>query len=591
MKKEKNKGMQEKVTLEYFFSIQLRIIRELFEMQPWETIGIIFLSCMSVWTSFVELRFLEYVTNSVSIYLDGAVIDLIPFGVKFFGFLLVLFCLRFVTNSYEKIRARYESLLTATSEQKIIKKLSEISYEYYESNQFYEKINLAKQACGQYGNAVYGVTEISRILLMLIVYGAMLSRLNIGFVFIIFIGIIISSVVSAKVTDKQLDFWRIYVSPESRRNYYYRGILEKRVQHATVQTGRSFLYFSSKYKYYNDRERKNYLRLNFYSFSSEVVTSLLFIITFGITAVAVGRDVAIGKYEIGYFNMVIALVINLFSSIKSFSMFALNDNMYVRVLDAYYEVLLLDNKKKTLLHTDENTIELIDLSYHYPQAESYAINRVNATFHMGQKIALVGLNGSGKSTLVSVILGLLEGYGGFCKSDGTVATAIFQDFVQYQMSIKENIEMGCGGKELSEEDVWEIIREVGLFDAVRSKTDGIYTKLGQLEKGIELSMGQWQRLAVGRLLANREAKVWILDEPTAYLDPIAEVEMYQLIFRLAGDRLVFFISHRLGFAKMADQIVVIDNGYIVEEGTHKELLGKKDGIYAAMYEAQKEWYA
>ena len=114
--------------------------------------------------------------------------------------------------------------------------------------------------------------------------------------------------------------------------------------------------------------------------------------------------------------------------------------------------------------------------------------------------------------------------------------------------------------------------------------------LGQLEDGIELSKGQWQRLVIGRLLADEDAKIWILDEPTAYLDPIAEVEMYRQIWKLSGDRLVFFISHRLGFAQNADRIIVVENGQLAESGSHEQLT-KTGGLYATMFRAQQEWYA
>lgn len=136
------------------------------------------------------------------------------------------------------------------------------------------------------------------------------------------------------------------------------------------------------------------------------------------------------------------------------------------------------------------------------------------------------------------------------------------------------------------------MRKVELYDLIMSKPDGINTRLGQLENdGIELSKGQWQRLAIARLLANEKAQVWVLDEPTAYLDPISEIEMYNFIMKLAGDRLVFFISHRLGFAKKADTIIVLDNGAIIEAGTHSELMSKLEGKYMQMYNLQCEWYA
>ena len=168
-------------------------------------------------------------------------------------------------------------------------------------------------------------------------------------------------------------------------------------------------------------------------------------------------------------------------------------------------------------------------------------------------------------------------------------TAVMQDFIQHQLTIKENIEIGCGGAVKPDEFIWDIIRKVGLEEFVRSKPDGIYTMCGQLDQGIELSKGQWQRIAIGRLLANPAARIWILDEPTAYLDPLAEIEMYNLIYSLAGDRMVFFISHRLGFAKNADRIIVLKDGVAAEQGTHKSLM-EAGGIYAEMFSAQKEWY-
>lgn len=103
--------------------------------------------------------------------------------------------------------------------------------------------------------------------------------------------------------------------------------------------------------------------------------------------------------------------------------------------------------------------------------------------------------------------------------------------------------------------------------------------------------GSGKGFAIGRLLAKEDANVLILDEPTAYLDPLAEIEMYNFIFALAKDRLVFYISHRLGFAKNADRIIVINQGELAEDGTHRQLMNTPNGLYAQMFEAQKEWYA
>lgn len=595
--KQRKKPVDDKVTTNQLFKTHVQIIKELYQELPAETSMILLLSLNEVAISFLELKLLEFVTNSAADYLGGIQRDFMRFGLTVALLFLFLIVLRLISNLKTRLTERYQNKIVFLSEQKLIRKLSSISYEYYESNEFHEKINLAQQACGQYTQAVFGVTEICRITVMLVVYGFVLCKINLLFALVIMVLIIVSAIISTSVTDKQLDYWRTYVSPESRRGYYFGGVFGNRIQQASIQLGRSFSYFSDKYAFYNKRERKNYLKLNMLSFSSELTTSLLFLMTFATTALVIGRGVAEGTMNIGFFSMTIAMVINLFGTIKSFSLTMMNENWYVRVLNAYYEVLQFDETtSKILISTQDDTnisngniISIHNLKYIYPQSERCALNGVSANFHMGEKIALVGTNGSGKTTLISVVLGLLSKFDGEVNYSNAFATAVLQDFGQYQMSIKENIEIGCGGRIISDERTWEIIRAVGLEETVSKLPEGIYTKLGQLESGIELSKGQWQRLAIGRLLADSDANVWILDEPTAYLDPIAEVDMYKLIFALSGKRLVFFISHRLGFARMADRVVVVDNGKIVEDGNHKDLMNK-DGLYKSMYISQKEWY-
>ena len=187
-------------------------------------------------------------------------------------------------------------------------------------------------------------------------------------------------------------------------------------------------------------------------------------------------------------------------------------------------------------------------------------------------------------------MGLLNCNSGFCSNGVGSTVAIMQDFQSYQLTVKENIEIGQRGVPMNDDEVWELLKKVELFEYIKSLPDGIHTKIGQLEDGVELSKGQFQRLALARMLANQDAKVWILDEPTAFLDPISEIKMYEHILSLAGDRLVFFISHRLGFAKKADRIMVMGDGTVVEIGTHDELMEKENGVYRTMYDSQCAWY-
>lgn len=230
------------------------------------------------------------------------------------------------------------------------------------------------------------------------------------------------------------------------------------------------------------------------------------------------------------------------------------------------------------------------MQYAYPQAQDNAIKDIHLSFRKGEKVALVGLNGSGKTTLISLVLSLLSATSGEIVFRNANVSAVLQDFGQYSLSVKENIELGCGGKVIERDKIEQYLKAIDLYDAVSALPSVMDTVLGPLGSGIEFSRGQWQRLAICRLLANENANVWILDEPTAFQDPIAEIELYKHIQELSEDKLVFFISHRLGFARNADRIIVIDNGSVKEEGTHVELM-KTDSLYRKMYEMQKEWYS
>ncbi len=590
-KKLRKKQDNGKITIGFFFSVQLKIIKELYSMHKLMTVMIILLSLIGISEQIIELKFLEYATNNVYDYFTGSSSEFGEALLYITGFMGCIFLVKLTNCVYKLIVRRYESDVVFLSEKKLIKKLATIPYENYESKDFYEKVNLAKQASGQYSQAVYGITQTFGIIFMIITYAIMLSRINIFFLLIIFISIYVNIALAVRITEKQMQYWMKHVSPDERSCGYFRSIYSGRVNQQNIQTNRTYTYFSKKFGYYNEGVRKNYLKLNIYSFGTELFSSAMFLISYLITAMFVGKGVVEGNFEIGYYSMIVSLLANMFVTIKRFSLFMLNRNWYVKVLDAYYSILEMPDNLNTGVNEGNNAISMVNVRYKYSQTENYALKGVDCSFKKGEKIALVGENGTGKSTLVSIVLGLLNNFEGSVRQSDIRKTAILQDFVQYQMTVRENIEIGCGGQHLSDEKITDILKKVKLYDLIKEMPDGINTKLGQLEAGQELSKGQWQRLAIARLLADEKADIWILDEPTAYLDPISEIEMYELIFSLSGERLVFFISHRLGFAKRADRIVVMNDGIIAETGTHSQLISNPDGLYSKMYEAQLKWYS
>lgn len=255
-------------------------------------------------------------------------------------------------------------------------------------------------------------------------------------------------------------------------------------------------------------------------------------------------------------------------------------------------------------------VQFHGVSFTYPGAARPALQDVSLTLRPRERIALVGENGAGKTTLVRLLLGLYRPSRGRITVDGIdlsdldpaawrrEATAIFQDFMRYPATALENI--GYGDTTLLP-DKAEATTEVPAAiarAAAQSGADGFIANLPDgyatlLRKefvgGMDLSTGQWQRLAIARAYV-RDAQIIVLDEPTAALDPRAEVAVYRQFRAAAAGRCAVFISHRLGSARLADRIIVLQDGRIVEEGEHAALV-QGSGAYARLYGLQASWYA
>ncbi len=592
--------------LKRFFVMQRKVMEDLFSMNRCMAWTLLMINFILIGEELVNLKFIEFITDDIYLYLQDETEFRSVLKMTIFFLLGMLFFV-LIQNSKRSLELRYQAKIKFIVGRRLTKKLSRIPYEMYETASIYDKLKLANKSGEMYSQCIYALSESIRIFLQLVLYSYFLIPLG-GMIFgVVIIAVFLCAVLSANVTGRQIHYWEVNVSPASRRNAYFRELQKNRVNQANIQNTRSICFFLDKYRHYNNKEAGSYVKLNLYSFWTDMILAALFFVLFvPITLMTAGR-VAAGDFSVGYFSLVITMLGRLYSSTNAFLKFAMNQDRYLNVMSAYYEVLSLpeavmyaeiendagiENDAETedkKIHIGKDfAISVHNLHYTYAQSEKEVLKGISVKFSWGEKIAIVGLNGSGKTTFILNLCGLLFGQGVIQR--GTMDFAvIFQEFVQYQMTIKENIETGRSGRLLTEQEIGDILKKVELYDEVCSLPDGMYTKLGQLDKGVELSKGQWQRLAIARLLANEEAEIWILDEPTAFLDPLAELELYKLIFSLAGNRLVFFISHRLGFAKNADRILVMKDGKICEEGTHYDLMQCR-GEYAKLYGMQEQWY-
>jgi ABC-type multidrug transport system fused ATPase/permease subunit len=242
------------------------------------------------------------------------------------------------------------------------------------------------------------------------------------------------------------------------------------------------------------------------------------------------------------------------------------------------------------------SLVLRDVSFRYPGTDRDVLSKVNLTIAPGETIALVGKNGAGKTTLIKLLVGLFKPTSGQILVNNEDVTTlsmsalrrrvgvIFQDFARLQLTMRENVGVGWLPEKDNDQAVSEAVKDGGADSLVERLKDGIDTPLGRAFGGDDLSGGQWQRVALARAFM-RKSKILILDEPTASMDAEAEHEIFQRFGELKKDRTAILITHRFGTVRMADRIVVIDGGQIVEDGTHEQLM-KLQGQYAHMFSLQ-----
>lgn len=247
-------------------------------------------------------------------------------------------------------------------------------------------------------------------------------------------------------------------------------------------------------------------------------------------------------------------------------------------------------------------VRFVGVTFTYPGATEPALTDINLHIRPGDKLALVGHNGSGKTTLIKLLTRLYTPDSGTIMLDGLPLSqwdegvlhqrigVIFQDFVRYQLTVGENIGVG-DSRHLSDQALWGDAAIKGMAAPFIEKMPAGYdTRLGRWFKdGRELSGGQWQKVALSRAFMRQDARVMVLDEPTSAMDAEAEAEIFARVRSLADTQMAILISHRFSTVRMADHIVVLENGRIVESGDHATLLAQQ-GRYAHLFSLQAEGY-
>jgi ATP-binding cassette subfamily B protein len=340
------------------------------------------------------------------------------------------------------------------------------------------------------------------------------------------------------------------------------------------------------------------------------IGSLLSIVStggyYGAYAYVIWKTVA-GRLTIGTFYFLITAIMQASSNIQQvFSTLSgiADQALFLTDLLAFFEMRPTIHSKPNALPAPRpirQGFEFRNVSFHYPGNERLVIDHLNFHLHPGERVALIGENGQGKTTIVKLITRLYDPTEGEILLDGIDLReydledlyreigVIFQDFMRYEMTARENIAVGKI-EQIEDKPALTDAAHKSLADEVISRLPAKYEQMlgRRFEGGVDLSGGEWQKLALARAYL-RDSQLLILDEPTAALDARSEYQVFQRFAELTTGKMALFISHRFSTVRMADRIVVLESGRIVEEGTHEKLT-RMGGRYAEMFELQAASY-
>ncbi len=489
----------------------------------------------------------------------------------------------------------------------ILDKALEFELSQFEDSELYDRMTRARREASQRPLSLVTRTfDAAQATLSLITYAVLLVDFSPFAVLVLVAAGLPAFIAEAKFAG---DAFRIFKwrTPEVREQGYLETVLAREDHVKEVKLfglGRRFLdrYIAIFHKLYVE-DRRLTIRRGSWGLALGVLATVSF---YGAYAWIAFATVA-GAVSLGAMTMYLAVFRQGQSALSSL-LGAIGglyeDNLY---LSSLYE--LLDepiSRPAGLLATDgplpDDGLRFEHVSFSYPGATEAALTDVSFHIPAGRKLAIVGENGSGKTTLVKLLARFYEPTSGRILFDGRDLKAwepvafrrrigvIFQDFVRYQMKVGENI--GAGDDQAFDQETrWREAADKGLAAPfIETMPKGYDTQLGKWFKdGRELSLGQWQKVALSRAFMRRDADILVLDEPTASIDAEAEVKVFERFRELTEDQIAIVISHRFSTVRMADFILVLDRGRVIESGTHEELVAAR-GRYATLFELQAAGY-
>ncbi|MDX2098117.1 MAG: ABC transporter ATP-binding protein [Leptolyngbyaceae cyanobacterium bins.59] len=488
----------------------------------------------------------------------------------------------------------------------ILEKALTLDMAHFEDSEFYDKMTRARREASSRPlslvSRTFGLVQDS---LSLITYAALLIKLSVWAVLVLMLAAIPAFIAETRFAGEAFRLFR-WRAPETRDQHYLETLLA-REDHAMevklFQLGPMLLdRYRTLFQRLYQEDRQLTIQRSLWGYGMGLISTTAF---YGAYVWIVLKTIA-GQISLG--DLTLYLVVfrqgqNTFTAILGAIGGMYEDSLYLSNLYEYLEQSIpVPEGSKTWGPVPGDGIRFEQVTFTYPGSSKPALQEISLHLRPGEKLAIVGENGSGKTTLIKLLTRLYTPTSGRILLDGLDLQewhpetlqrrigVIFQNFVRYQFTVGENV--GVGDVEhLEEEPRWQKAADQGMARPfIEELPSGFRTRLGRwFRGGQELSGGQWQKIALSRAFMRSGADILVLDEPTSAMDAEAEVQIFNQFRAITKHQIAILISHRFSTVRMADQIMVMNAGELVERGTHEELV-QAEGRYARLFSLQAAGY-
>jgi ATP-binding cassette, subfamily B, bacterial len=518
---------------------------------------------------------------------------------------VLIVCLAAVQKGLVVCQSLLRVLLAQRVNELILEKALTLDLAHFEDSEFYDKMSQARsQASSRPLSLINRTFGLGQSALTLLTFSGLLWQFSAWAVLVLIAAAIPSFIAETRFSEHAFRLFR-WRSPETRQQHYLETLLAREDYAKEVQLYQLGAMLLQRYReiFYRlyDEDRNLTIKKGWWGYLLGLLSTGTFYGAYAwMVIAAIGGKITLG--EMTMYLVVFRQGQATFASALTSIGGMYEDNLYLANLYEFLEQPMPQSQGIVTKGLVNDGIRFEQVSFSYPGSLQPVLTNISLHLPLGEKLAIVGENGSGKTTLIKLLTRLYLPSSGRILLDGVDLNdwdinvlrrrigVIFQNFVQYQFTAGENV--GVGDVEhLNDQVEWETAANKGTAKSfIDVLPQGFNTQLGKWFKdGQELSGGQWQKIALSRAFMRSNADILILDEPTAAMDAEAEMNIFNHFRSLTQDRMVVLISHRFSTVRMADKIIVMANGQIIEQGSHEQLL-KANGRYAHLFSLQAAGY-